>query len=143
VRGSLSLMATGCFGPGQMATRQYDAIDFGPLCTEAINRTLAIPLATGSVHMSARVHQKIAEVHKVDYDFVMMHLGTCITTPTFLGKNPDHDGRIDLILEVRNGPLLVAVGIVPKGGKYIVSTTFRTFSATVSQWRRSGWLVPL
>lgn len=121
--------------------RTYQEILVTDLCIDKINRTLNMELNPGNARMSAKIHQKIAEKHFDDYTTCISNLEDCLRNPTFIGEDPKHSNKIELIKRVGSGasPVMVAICIEPDHkGCYGISSAYCISEAKLQAWRQSG-----
>lgn len=87
---------------------------FHGLPVEAIEEKLAVKLAEGPVELSAGAKLHATKRHPDDVPLILPHLADIIAAPLYVGQNPKHPGKIELIGRIpqRFGGALVSIEIL-------------------------------
>jgi hypothetical protein len=126
------------------STKDYAALELGPLCVETINRTLGMELPPGSAHMSALAHRHAAEKHPLDYPVCHPLIALVIADPTFIGQSPRHRDNFEMVrrLPGSGGAVLVAVSVeTDNKGRYRIRSFYVIAEAEVSARRAKRHLL--
>lgn len=120
--------------------RRYQAVEFGPLPVEAINRALGTELEPGNVRLGEQAHRHIAEDHPEDYEACMAALPLAIANPTFVGQAPKHQRNFEIVRRVARPDgqaVLVAIGLeLNEFGNYAIKSSYLIKAETVNNRRR-------
>ena len=123
-------------------TKEFPALDFGPLPAERVNAVLGTELEEGPVHMSGLAHRHAARDHPDDYADYFRHVATVIADPTFIGQAPKHRENFEMIRRIPGGDgraLLIAVGVeMDEQGRYRVKSVYSITSAELERKRAKG-----
>lgn len=124
--------------------RRYQAVEFGPLPVEAINRALGTELEPGDVRLSATAHRHMAEDHPDDYEACMAALPLAIANPTFVGQAPKHQRNFEIVRRVARPDgwaVLVGIGLERNEfGNYAIKSSYLISAEKLDNRRRSGTL---
>ena len=126
-----------------MKKKKYEALDFGPLPVDVINRILEMELEPGIAHMSGLAHKHAAEKHPTDYLVCHPLVSQTIADPTFVGQAPKHRDNFELIRRVPGGDsaVLVAVSVdMDDDGRYRVRSYYLITEEDVTNRREKRYL---
>jgi hypothetical protein len=121
--------------------RPYPSILYGFLPVTILARLLKEPMEEGRARLSALAHQHIAQDHLEDYEFCLHYMAQAIENPTFAGKAPWHIRNFELVKQVEEHNLLIALGIEPNAhGNYAIRSAYRITSRQVRERLRDRHL---
>jgi hypothetical protein len=119
------------------------AISLGRLPHEAINRTLALELASGEVILSRAAQVHAERRHPVDYPRLLPFLGSVIASPLYVGDDVKNAGKIEFVGRAGVGVdfMLVAISItLDEKGRYHVVSFYPVSREKIEARRLKGFL---
>lgn len=92
---------------------------------QAVNRLLSLRLEHSVAHLSAQAIRHIRKRHPADATLCLASIETIITAPDFIGQEPHHLENFELVKQIGEVMVLVAIGSIPNEyGKYPILSSY-------------------